>query len=257
MWLHVLCVWFLIATRIFAQSRCEGDTSIYNKNGLTVFFKNLCGKDITTQVDFLDPTNELTWSDCLDRCVEKAPLCYGFDFTPPGTASYSCWLMNATFLEDSALSKPYTVDAAMLDSNLVAGLSDDCQSLGLSGCYQKNDQLGTSATTAPRTSSITSTTRQSFPSTTSVTISTTAVTTNASGEATTIIMTVTAESASPASSEPTLPRGGLSTSAKAGIGAGVGGAILFAGLASGIFFLDVANEQRQKLLIRNPLRLRR
>ncbi|KZM21975.1 uncharacterized protein EKO05_0005040 [Ascochyta rabiei] len=137
-----------MATTTIAQGGCRGDTSIYNRNGLTVPFKNLCGKDIQKVVDFLDPTDELTWSDCLDSCVMKAPLCYGFDFTPHGTTDFSCWLMNASFAESDAKTQTYTVDAAMVDPDLVSELSSDCRTLGLQGCFQENGQLGAAASTS-------------------------------------------------------------------------------------------------------------
>lgn len=235
-------LWFLIITRTFAQSGCEGDTSTYNQNGLIVSFENLCGKDITAQVDFLDPTNELTWSDCLDRCVEKEPLCYGFDFTPPGTASFSCWLMNATFPESSALTQSYPVDAAMLSPGVLSGLSDDCRTMGLLGCYQKNGQLGTGTTTTRIPST---TTRQRLPTTSSVMTATTAVITGAGGGVTTIIMTVVAGSTSTASSGPIPHDGGLSTGAKAGIGAGIGVVVLLAGIAGGVFLLKRRKRREQ------------
>lgn len=133
--------WLLVSRSAIAQGGCRGDTSIYNQNGLNVPFKNLCGKDIQKVVDFLDPTDELTWSDCLDRCVMKAPLCYGFDFTPYGTTDFSCWLMNDTFAEGDAKKQAYTVDAAMLSSDFLTRLSNDCRTLGLQGCFQKNGQL--------------------------------------------------------------------------------------------------------------------
>ncbi|KAF2268573.1 hypothetical protein CC78DRAFT_377608 [Lojkania enalia] len=127
--------WNLIIRTSFAQSGCEANTSTYGQNGLVISFKNLCGRDIAAQVDFPDPTNELTRSDCINRCVEKAPLCYGLDFTRPGTVEFSCWFMNATFPESSALLQSYTVDAAMLSSEFLARLSGDCLIMGLLGCY--------------------------------------------------------------------------------------------------------------------------
>ncbi|CAI6336769.1 unnamed protein product [Periconia digitata] len=235
-WCQML--WLLAATHSSAQSGCEGNTSTYNKDGLVVPFKNLCGRDITAQVDFSDPTNELDWSACLDRCVGKAPLCYGFDFTPPGTASFSCWLMNSTFPEDSAVSKPYVVDAAMLDANLLSQISDDCMQLGLLGCYKKNQQLGTSTSASTTTS-----TPRSSESTTTFTPSSsvptiTSILSSAGGQPTTVIMTVvTTGVANTGSPAPESPKYGLSTSAKAGIGGGIGGAVLVGLIAGGIFFL--------------------
>jgi hypothetical protein len=114
--LHHACVLqILLNHHTFAQ--CSGPTSTYSfPTGLTVPFQNLCGKDIIVTVDFLPPTNERTWDNCMERCVNKAPLCYGFDFTPLGAAQFNCWLMNASFPASAAAAQSYVVDAAMLGS---------------------------------------------------------------------------------------------------------------------------------------------
>jgi len=218
--------WLLVITRAFAQrSSCSGDISTYNRNGLIIPFKNLCGKDITAKVDFYDPTDELNWSDCLYRCVEKAPMCYGFDFTPYGSTDFSCWLMNATFPESSALSQNYTVDAAMLTADFLAGISDDCRTLGLLGCFQKNGQLGRSTTTT-QASSMTTTISSAIKTTS---------TTDISGNAATVGNH--AGSTGPAIPGPPSHHAGLSTGAKAGIGVGVGVAVLIVGFAIGVLIL--------------------
>ncbi|KAF9697049.1 hypothetical protein EKO04_004686 [Ascochyta lentis] len=216
-----------------AQGGCRGDTSIYNQNGLTVPFKNLCGKDIQKVVDFLDPTDELTWSDCLDRCVMKAPLCYGFDFTPHGTTDFSCWLMNATFAESDATTQNYKVDAAILDPELMSGLSSDCRTLGLQGCFQKNGRLS-AAVSMTDIISITTFPASSEPTrVTPAIVATTAVMTDAGGKVSTLIMTVVTTLATGAakSTGTVLPGSSssrLSTGVKAGIGAGIGAVLLIA-----------------------------
>ncbi|KAF2878517.1 hypothetical protein BDV95DRAFT_601155 [Massariosphaeria phaeospora] len=232
-----LCTWFLAIAYAAAQSGCAGDTSTYDEQGLSVDFQNLCGKDITAQVDFMDPTNEATWSQCLARCVEKEPLCYGFDFTPLDTAPFNCWLMNGTFAVDTAVSQPYAVDAAMLGSELLAGLSEDCKSMGLVGCFEKNGRLGTETATAEKTPSSTSppvTAAAAPPSTTS----------DALGP-TTIVVTVTAGGATSPSAPPSpeSKRRGLSTGAKAGIGAGIGVIALLGAITGGFLLLQRRNQR--------------
>ena len=244
---YVHLSWLLLSSPIIAQGGCRGDTSIYNQNGLVVPFKNLCGKDIQKVVDFLDPTDERTWSDCLDRCVMKAPLCYGFDFTPYGTTDFSCWLMNATFSESDAKTQTYTVDAAMLSSDFLAGLPNECRTLGLQGCFQKNGQLGVS-TPSVRTSSIAIPQASSQANlVTPATIVTTAITTNAGGEVSTVVLTVVtivSTTGSTATSSPASTSNGLSTGAKAGLGAGIGAVVLIAGLAA-IFCMLKRKKRKQ------------
>lgn len=219
----------VLLSLVAAQGGCRGDTSIYNLNGLVVPFKNLCGKDIQKVVDFLDPTDERTWSDCLDRCVMKAPLCYGFDFTPYGMTDYSCWLMNATFSESDATTQTYTVDAAMLSSEFLNSLSSDCKTLGLQGCFQKNGQLGTS-TRAVQTTAAAGQTSTQPNLVTLATIVTTAVTINAGGEVSTVVLTMitVVSTAAAATTAPASDSNGISTGAKAGIGAGAGAIALIA-----------------------------
>jgi hypothetical protein len=208
-------------TTILAQSSsCAGDTSSYPLNGLIIPFKNLCGKDISAAVDFLDPTWETSFGDCMRKCVEKKPLCYGFDYNL-GPMQANCWLMNASFPE-SATTEALNprVDAAMLSSEILSGLSEDCKSLGLKGCWSKNGALAAASSTA-RTSTSTSTLRV-------VAAATTGLVTSSSG-----VTTTTAPSTTPGTgTPPPVPSNGLSTGAKAGIGAGVGAAaLLFIGLA--------------------------
>ncbi|KAG9185907.1 hypothetical protein G6011_07238 [Alternaria panax] len=166
---HLWLMCLLVAiTRTSAQDEvgCTGNSSIYNDADLVVPFQNLCGKDIGAKVDFMDATDELTWSDCMTRCVKKEPLCFGYDFRPFGAVSKNCWLMNATFDAETAVYPGYVVDAAMLGPGLLTGLSDDCLTLGLRGCFLKNGgiqkETASTSLTASSTTSATST-----PSTTS------------------------------------------------------------------------------------------
>jgi hypothetical protein len=226
-----------LTTSIIAQSSsCTGDTSSYPLNGLIIPFKNLCGKDISAPVDFLDPTWETSFGDCMRKCVEKKPLCYGFDYNL-GPMQANCWLMNASFPE-SATTEALNprVDAAMLSSEILSGLSEDCKSLGLKGCWSKNGALAAASSTA-RTSTSTSTQRIVAAATTGLVTSSSAVATTA------------APSATPGTGTP--PRApsnnGLSTGAKAGIGAGVGvAALLFIGLAAIVLLKRRRNKDMQE-----------
>lgn len=167
LWLTCLLT---VVTRTSAQDEvgCTGNSSTYNDAGLVVPFQNLCGKDIGAVVDFLDPTDEQTWYDCMTRCVKKEPLCYGYDFRPFGDVNKNCWLMNATFDADTAVYPGYVVDAAMLGPDLLNELSDDCLTLGLWGCFLKNGGIQNETTsTSPAASSTTSVT--STPSASSIT----------------------------------------------------------------------------------------
>jgi hypothetical protein len=142
LYLWLACLLTIIThTSAQADVGCEGIVSTYNETGLVVPFHNLCGKDIGALVDFLDPTDEVSWADCLGRCVDKSPLCYGFDFRPLGSVDKNCWLMNASFDAESAVYPGYPVDAAMLAPALVDWLSSDCRTLGLRGCFDKNGRL--------------------------------------------------------------------------------------------------------------------
>lgn len=209
---------------VAAAQGCRGDASIYTQNGLVVPFKNLCGKDIQKKVDFLDPTDERTWSDCLDRCVTKKPLCYGFDFTPYGTTANSCWLMNATFLESDAVTQTYTVDAAMLSQGFLDGLSSDCTTLGLEGCFKKNGQLGVSS--RPEQTTIATGQTSTQPNlVTPATIATSTAITDTDGRVSTIVLT-TVTMVSTAAATPASDSKQLSTGATAGIGAGAGAVAL-------------------------------
>jgi hypothetical protein len=218
----------MFTTLTFAQSNCKGETSTYDENGLVVPFKNLCGMDIGAVVDFLEATEERSWADCRKRCVEKEPLCFGFDF---GTRfDQMCWLMNASFPESSVVTKG-TIDAAMLMPDFVADLSSDCRKLGLWGCFQKNGQLeaGTiSRTAASATNSSTGATLSTSSSTTLSMLPSNM----ASSKAPT-----TADTTKMASPELQSDSGSLSTGAKAGIGVGVGVLVLALVLFGGFFIL--------------------
>jgi len=160
-WLACLLTLITHTTAQSDSDTCEGNTTTYHDFNLTVPFQNLCGKDIGAKVDFLDPTFEETWSDCMGRCVKKEPLCYGFDFRPLGATEFeNCWLMNATFDAATAVYPGFVIDAAMLAPDLVEGLDESCETLGLRGCFLKNGRLEkvtASSTSSTPASSATST----------------------------------------------------------------------------------------------------
>ncbi|KAJ8112704.1 hypothetical protein OPT61_g4989 [Boeremia exigua] len=264
-------LWCLLPSLVTAQEGCHGDTSIYNSNGLVVPFKNLCGKDIMKPVDFLDPTNERTWSDCLDRCVMKAPLCYGFDFTPYGTTAFSCWLMNATFSESDAIAQTRTVDAAMLSPEFLNSMSSDCKTLGLQGCFKKNGQInflptttGTPSESSNRASRIFTitvlTTKNNgevvaMTSTILIAVSTatdatTTFASNTNGLSTVTIVTVVSTATGPTTTFASNTNG-LSTGAKAGIGIGVGATVL---VIIVIAVVCVLKRRRRRKNLSEPLR---
>ncbi|KAL5120746.1 hypothetical protein ACEQ8H_001226 [Pleosporales sp. CAS-2024a] len=196
-WLSLLSL-LQLAT---AQSDCVGDTLTYNQSGLVVPFKNLCNKDISAPVDFRDPTNEPSRAYCLMRCVQKAPLCYGFDFAYPGGTNINCYLMQSPFPESSALYDPKGGNAAMLDPLFVAGLSSSCLTAGLYGCFTKNGQVQNS-------SSRTTSTIQTLSTTASITSTVSDASGTTSGSSSTLA--------------PASRNNDLSPGAKAGIGVGVG-----------------------------------
>jgi hypothetical protein len=214
-------------------------------------FQNLCGKDITAPVDFLDPTNERTWDNCLERCVNKAPLCYGFDFTPLGAAQFNCWLMNASFPASAAAAQSYVVDAVMLGSAFLDSLGAECRTLGLAGCWRSKGTLGegvqVSSTGTLRAASATGAGTTSGAISSIGTISTTAVGTSASSLAT------AAPSAPPAPASSV----GLSIAAKAGIGGGAAIAMLLL-IVTAIFSLfkrRKRNNVRETTLSSTPEKL--
>lgn len=220
--LLVPAIFLSFTTPILAQSSsCSGDTTSYPLNGVLIPFKNLCGKDIGAAVDFLDPTWENSFGDCMRKCVEKKTLCYRFDYNF-GPMQFNCWLMNASFPESSAYSALNPrVDAAMLSSDVLNGLSEDCKSLGLKECWSKNGALGTMRAT-----------------TSSQRVIVAATTGTATGTSVVPALTLTAVAAPSATSGTDTPSstpssGGFSAGAKAGIGAGVGiGALVLLGLAA-------------------------
>jgi hypothetical protein len=210
---HFYLLVFSLTITCLAQSDCEkdGDTSTYDQNGLVISFKNLCGKDIEAPLDY-SSSPEPKRSDCINRCVEQAPLCYGFDYTPYVSSSQNnCYLMNGTFEASNATYRNFVADAAMLDPNLVVRLPQSCQRLSLRDCFEQNSQPASNASSsAPAPSS--SSTFLSGATTSAPTASSTG-----SGHTT-------------GDSE------GLSTGAKAGIGAGIGLVALIA-ILSGILIV--------------------
>lgn len=205
--LFLLFLWLTSAA--LAQRDCDNDgaTSTYNESGLIVPFDNLCGRDIEASLDFF-ASPEQRRSDCLDRCVKQAPLCYGFDYTPYVSSSQAnCWLMNGTFLASNATERGFVADAAMLNPNFLNQLPENCKTLGLRGCFERNGQLNFSTSNLATPTAPTSTSEAS----TTAALSTVRDQQHASGT--------------------------LSTGAKAGIGAGVGLVALIAMLCGILFVL--------------------
>lgn len=129
--------------------------------------------------------------------------------------------MNSTFEASNATYRNFVADAAMLDPNFLAELPQNCQSLGLRGCFEQNGQFGSStlSSATPTASSHSASTQDA-----STTIASTAIPTS--------------------SGEPTGGSGGLSTGAKAGIGAGVGAIALIAVLSGMLFVLKRVKRNR-------------
>ncbi|CAI6336592.1 unnamed protein product [Periconia digitata] len=208
----------LLVPRIFAQSSgCTGTFSTFERDGYTISFRNLCGKDISAPVDFPNPYFASTWSTCLELCVNKQPLCYGFDYgVPVDSALANCWLMQSEFPESSAIENTNSVNAAMLTPDMLARLPADCTSLGLAQCFR--EMKSTSSSTTPSSSSTLSTS-VGTPMTVTTTVASTGTT-----------------NTSPAPPPPVSPKSGLSTGAKAGIGGGIGGAAVLGIIAAGGIF---------------------
>jgi hypothetical protein len=217
-----LCVvWLWLAASALAQRDCEkdGDTSTYNQNSLVVPFKNLCGRDIEAFLDYLS-SSEPRRSDCIDRCVKQAPLCYGFDYTPyTSNSQNNCYLMNGTLKASNSTYRNFVADAGMLDSNLATKLPKSCQSLSLRECLEKNAQLLPSASATSTSSSSTSI------STASTTSAPTADSTNSGQTAAGTVR--------------------LSTSAKAGIDAGIGLVALIVVLTGVLLLLRRVKRRRR------------
>jgi hypothetical protein len=197
---------------------CTGAATIYNSSGLVVPFQNLCGKDISAPADFPEAFVEASFADCLARCVETKPLCYGFDFRPLGSGETNCWLKNITFDERTAVSRDFVADAAMLSSDFLGSMADECKELGLMGCFEKNGGWRKNPTTTSSNSgaSSASSAMSSMTSSTAASSSTTAA-----------------------------PKSGLSTGASAGIGVGVGVVVLGA-VVFGVTFLLRKRKQRAR-----------
>ena len=142
--LSFLCLW-LSSVALAQQRECDrdGELSFYNQSRLIIPFNNLCGKNITAALDY-GWTPEQRRSDCIDRCVKQAPLCYGFNYTPyidPFQAN--CVLMKDLIPASNVTeAQGFVADAAKLDPDFLAQLPDDCKSLGLRGCFEKYGHLG-------------------------------------------------------------------------------------------------------------------
>ena len=219
---HLCLLWLWLAASAFAQRECEkdGDTSTYNQNSLVVPFRNLCGKDVEASLDYFS-SSEPRRSDCIDRCVKQAPLCYGFDYTPyTSNSQNNCYLMNGTFKASNATYRNFVADAGMLDPNLAIKLPKSCQSLSLRECLEKNAQLVPSASATSTSSS---------SSTSISTASTTSAPTAGSSN----------------NEQATAGTGGLSTGAKAGIGAGIGLVALIAVLSGLLLLLRRVKRRRR------------
>jgi len=217
-----LCfIWLWLALLALAQRDCEkdGDTSTYNQNSLVVPFDDLCGKDIEASLDYVS-SSEPRRSDCIDRCVKQAPLCYGFDYTPyTSNSQHNCYLMNGTFAASNVTYRNFVADAGMLDLNLGSKLPKSCQTFSLRDCLEMNIQLVPSASATSTSSSSSA----SFPATS----------------------TTSAPTASSVNSEQiTGGSRGLSIGAKAGIGAGVGLIALIAVLGGALLLLKRVKRKR-------------
>lgn len=125
----------------FIAADCVGATATYNESGLIVPFENLCGQDITADVDFVDLLKEPSREHCLERCVQKAPMCYGFDYAEDDLQAFNCWLKQSA-VNSGQTNASTRVNAAILMPEILGRLSPDCFSLGLHGCFKKNGQLG-------------------------------------------------------------------------------------------------------------------
>jgi hypothetical protein len=215
--LSLLCLW--LSTIALAQRECDldGATSTYNQGGLIVPFDNLCGRDIDAALDYIWSAEQRR-SDCIDRCVKQAPLCYGFDYTPyVSSSSANCWLLNGSFPASSATVRSWVADAGMLNPGFLAELPEDCKTLGLRGCFERDGGLGSGISgLATGTASL-------------------------SSSATSRVSTTTAPSTVGSQQEPSA---GLSTGAKAGIGAGAGLAALIAILCGVLFVLKRVKRNR-------------
>jgi|SRR5690242_20735595 len=138
----------LLASAMAAPRGFQSDTPMYNQNGLVVAFKNLCGKDIQKPVDYADATTEEKCFSCLESCVKKVPLWYGFDYTPfvgyrdSTVSKTNCWLKNLTFEESDASAQSFAADAAMLSPVVVAELSKNSLLMGRRSCFERNGRLG-------------------------------------------------------------------------------------------------------------------
>ena len=162
--LSSLCLW-LSSVALAQQRECDrdGTTSTYNLGGLTVPFDNFCGENITAALSY-SWTSEQRRSDCIGRCVKKAPLCYGFNYSPYiDLFQANCILMKDSVPASNVTKGDLVADAATLNPEFIAQLPDDCKTLGLRGCFEKYGRLGTgtadlATSTASSSSSTTSTT---------------------------------------------------------------------------------------------------
>jgi hypothetical protein len=217
--LSFLCLG-LSSVALAQQRECDldGETSTYSQSGLIVRFDNLCGKDFeTSTLDFAHSVQQRR-SDCLERCVRWAPLCYGFDYGPyTDLDKVNCFLRNGFLPASDARQGTWAADSAMLNPDFLAQLPDDCKGLGLRGCFEKYGHLGNG------TAGLATPTASSSASTTSGVSTTAPPSTGGDRQQT---------------SE------GLSAGAKAGIGAGAGSAALIAILCVVLFVLKRVKRKR-------------
>jgi hypothetical protein len=195
--------------------------TVYNSSGLVAPFNNLCGKDISAPVDFPESYLEVSFADCMARCVEKKPLCYGFDFRPLGSGATNCWLMADAFDERTAVSRDFVADAAMLGPDLLGSMANECKELGLLGCFQKNGGWKQDPTAGMTSLS------SAVPSASSS-------------------VSMTTSSTTATSSTAPVSKDGLSAGASAGIGVGVGLVVLGAVLVGILFLLRRRRKQKAR-----------
>jgi hypothetical protein len=149
--LSLLCIWLPSLALALRECDLDGATSTYTQGELIIPFDNLCGRDINAHLDYA-PSAEQRRSDCLDRCVRQAPLCYGFDYSPYIRQSdNNCYLMNDSFPASSATERSFVADAGMLNPEYLARLPEDCKSLGLRGCFERYGPLGSFSTASSAT----------------------------------------------------------------------------------------------------------
>lgn len=214
---------FSLIRHVFGQEECAVSNIIDVTNGIGIPFNVTCDGWVQTG-DLLSTSTQQSFADCIHRCVQNQPLCYGIVYYS-GSIS-NCDVM-AGGVHRKVMSKRW---GAVLDTNLLEKLPMSCISLGLVECFVKNGGFST------------------FTSSTSSLISETSSVATASSMTATLINTASMTPSGAPSVEPTSEctdgGGGLSTGAKAGIGVGVGSAILIA-IASGIAAFLKRNKHEQ------------